>query len=47
MRKSVLKWAAIALVAVFGIMLAQPALAASCHNTGSYEAGSHNSRRTP
>ena len=38
MRKSVLKWAAIALVAVFGIMLAQPALAASCHNTGSYEA---------
>ena len=38
MRKSVLKWAAIALVAVFGIMLAQPALAASCRNTGSYEA---------
>ena len=33
MRKTALKWAAIAL----GAVLAGPALAASCHNTGSYE----------
>jgi lytic murein transglycosylase len=33
MRKTALKWAAVALVAV----LAGPALAASCHNGGSYE----------
>jgi lytic murein transglycosylase len=33
MRKAVLKWAAIAL----GTVLAGPALAATCHNTGSYE----------
>ncbi|MGH6726631.1 MAG: lytic murein transglycosylase, partial [Pseudolabrys sp.] len=33
MRKTALKWATIALAAV----LAGPALAASCHNTGSYE----------
>jgi lytic murein transglycosylase len=37
MRKTVLKWTAIALVTVFGAVLAGPALAASCHNTGSYE----------
>ncbi len=33
MRKTALKWAALAL----GIILAGPALAASCHNTGSYQ----------
>ena len=33
MRKTALKWAAIAI----GALLAGPALAASCHNTGSYE----------
>ena len=33
MRKTALKWAAAALAAV----LAGPALAAACHNTGSYE----------
>ncbi len=33
MRKTALKWAAVA----FGAVLAGPALAASCHNTGSYE----------
>ena len=33
MRKMALKWAALA----FGILLAEPTLAATCHNTGSYE----------
>jgi lytic murein transglycosylase len=37
MRKAALKWAAIALATVLGAVLAGPALAASCHNSGSYE----------
>ena len=37
MRKAALKWAAIALATVLGAVLAEPALAASCHNSGSYE----------
>ena len=37
MRKAALKWAAIALATVLGAVLAAPALAASCHNSGSYE----------
>ena len=37
MRKTALKWAAIALATVLGAVLAGPALAASCHNSGSYE----------
>jgi lytic murein transglycosylase len=37
MRKTALKWAAIALVTVLGAVVAGPALAAACHNTGSYE----------
>jgi lytic murein transglycosylase len=37
MRKAALKWAAIALATVLGAVLAGPALAASCHNNGSYE----------
>ena len=37
MRKAALKLAAIALATVLGAVLAGPALAASCHNSGSYE----------
>ena len=37
MRKTALKLAAIALATVLGAVLAGPALAASCQNTGSYE----------
>jgi lytic murein transglycosylase len=37
MRKTALKWATVALVTVLGAALAGPALAASCHNGGSYE----------
>ena len=37
MRKAALKWAAIALATVLGAVLAGPALAAPCHNSGSYE----------
>ena len=37
MRKTALKWAAAALVTVLGAVLAGPAFAAACHNTGSYE----------
>jgi lytic murein transglycosylase len=37
MRKAALKWAAIALGTVLGAVVAGPALAAACHNTGSYE----------
>lgn len=37
MRKAALNWAAIALATVLGAVLAGPALAASCHNSGSYE----------
>ena len=37
MRKTALKWGTIALVSVLGAVWAGPAIAASCHNTGSYE----------
>ena len=37
MRKTALKWGTIALVTVLGAVIAGPAAAASCHNTGSYE----------
>lgn len=37
MRKTALKLAAIALATIFGAVLAVPALAASCQNTGSFE----------
>ena len=37
MRKTALKWVAVALVTVLGAALAGPALAASCQNTGNFE----------